>query len=97
MNVELRIENGKSSGFPIILFEKTNPFCDSKLKKQSQFVPDIMGVTPFMEGGYGIIPAGRFDENKANPPGLSIPTRNRRTSQDQFDAPFSAERSGEKR
>jgi hypothetical protein len=44
-----------------------------------------------MTGGYGdFMPAGN-DENKANPPGISKPTRNRRTSPGQFDAPFSPE------
>jgi len=36
------------------------------LKKQSQFMPDMMGVNSFVHGGYGDFPAGRIDENKAN-------------------------------
>ena len=61
------------------------------LKKQSQFSPGMMGASPFMTGGYDdFMPAGNA-ENKANPPGISKPTSNRRTSQGQFDAPFSPE------
>jgi hypothetical protein len=56
------------------------------LKKQSQFDLDLMGVTPFMNRGYGNKRAVGGDENKANPPELSMPTRNRRTSQSQFNA-----------
>jgi hypothetical protein len=36
------------------------------LKKQSQFAPALMGVTPFVKGGYSNKPAGGDDENKAN-------------------------------
>jgi hypothetical protein len=36
------------------------------LKKQTQFMPDLMGLTPFMNGIYGDIPAGGLGENKAN-------------------------------
>jgi hypothetical protein len=40
----------------------------SDLKKQSQFTPGLMGVTPFMEGDYGdISPVGDV-KNKANSP-----------------------------
>jgi hypothetical protein len=44
---------------------------NSGLKKQSQFAPDLMGVTPFMEGGYGNIPAAGTEENKPNQSQLS--------------------------
>jgi len=36
------------------------------LKKQSQFTPDLMGLTPFGKGDYGSMPAGYGEENKAN-------------------------------
>jgi hypothetical protein len=36
------------------------------LKKQSQYVPGIMNVTPFMKGGYGNISDLGIGENKAN-------------------------------
>ncbi len=62
------------------------------LKKQSQFMPDLMGVTPFMKSDYDNISAAEIEENKANPPGLSMPTRNLRTSQSQFHAPLLPER-----
>jgi hypothetical protein len=65
---------------------------DIDLKKQSQFVPGMMGVNPIMEGGYGDMSMFGTGVNKANPPEISMPTRNRRTSQSQFDAPFSPER-----
>ncbi len=65
---------------------------NSGLKKQSQFVPGMMGVNPIMEGGYGDMSMFGTGVNKANPPEISMPTRNRRTSQSQFDAPFSPER-----
>ena len=39
---------------------------DSNLKKQSQFTPDMMGATPFMEDGYGDLAAAGRAENKAN-------------------------------
>ncbi len=40
------------------------------LKKQSQFMPGIMGVKPFMKEAYGNnMPTGE-DENKANSPGF---------------------------
>ena len=48
------------------------------LKKQSQFMPGLMGVTPFVKGGYGVESAVGDEENKA--------------SQSQFDAPFSPDR-----
>jgi hypothetical protein len=36
------------------------------LKKQSQFMPDLMGLTPFMNGSYGEKPVSGDFENKAN-------------------------------
>jgi hypothetical protein len=36
------------------------------LKKQSQFMPDIMGATPFTPGGYGVMPPFEIDRNKTN-------------------------------
>ncbi len=65
------------------------------LKKQSQFTPDMMGTNPFGQGDYGDMSMFGAGENKANPPGISMPSRNRRTSQGQFDAPFSPERTPE--
>jgi len=50
------------------------------LKKQSQFAPELMGVTPFGKGDYGNMPAGDGEENKAK--------------QSQFPAPEPAERTG---
>jgi len=35
------------------------------LKKQSQFAPELMGTTSFMQGAYGNNPAGGDEENKA--------------------------------
>ncbi len=35
------------------------------LKKQSQFAPSLMGVTPFLKGDYGEMPAANAEENKA--------------------------------
>ena len=35
------------------------------LKKQSQFAPELMGTTSFMQGAYGNNPAGGAEENKA--------------------------------
>jgi len=35
------------------------------LKKQSQFAPDLMGVTPYVKGDYGKTPAHGIEENKA--------------------------------
>jgi hypothetical protein len=68
---------------------------NGNLKKQSQFSPGMMGLSLFMTGGYDdFMPAG-MGENKANPPGISKLTRNRRTSQCQFDAPFWHERTPE--
>jgi hypothetical protein len=55
----------------------TNAGKNNNMKKQSQFAPDLMGVNPFMQGGYGDFSAGRIDENKAN--------------QSQFDALISRE------
>ena len=52
----------------------TNAGKNIDLKKQSQFTPDMMGVNPFMQGGYGDFPPGGAQQNKAN--------------QSQFDAPF---------
>jgi hypothetical protein len=46
------------------------------LKKQSQSVPAMMGVTPLMKGDYDNISTSGIEENKANPPGLSMSTRN---------------------
>ena len=39
---------------------------NSDLKKQSQFVPGLMGVTSFLKGVYENKLAGRAEENKAN-------------------------------
>jgi hypothetical protein len=50
---------------------------DIDLKKQSQFVPGMMGVNPIMEGGYGDMSRFGAGANKAK--------------QSQFDAPFSPE------
>jgi hypothetical protein len=61
---------------------------NSDLKKQSQFAPSMKGIKPFMTEDYGDVPAVGIGENKPNPPEISMPTRNRRTSQSQFDAPF---------
>ncbi len=36
------------------------------LKKQTQFAPAQMDVTSYMKGGYGNMPAGGIEENKAN-------------------------------
>jgi len=45
----------------------TRPAAEKKgdLKKQSQFVPGLMGVTPFLKGDYDNKPACGADENKA--------------------------------
>ena len=50
------------------------------LKKQSQFAPELMGVTPFDKGDYGNMPAGDGEKNKAK--------------QSPFPAPEPAERAG---
>jgi len=52
----------------------TNAGKNIKSKKQSQFPPDMMGVTPFMAEDYDKYPPGGAQQNKAN--------------QSQFDAPF---------
>jgi hypothetical protein len=52
------------------------------LKKQSQFMPDLMSVMPFMTSDYGDIPADETGENKAN--------------RNQFDAPEPATGMGER-
>jgi hypothetical protein len=57
------------------------------LKKQTQFIQDLMGAKSFMQRNYNNNPAGLTGENKANPSGLSMSARNCRTSQSQFDAP----------
>ena len=57
------------------------------LKKQSQFAMDDIITSTLKQIGYGDIPAGGNEENKANSPELSMPTRNWRTSKSQFDAP----------
>ncbi len=36
------------------------------LKKQSQYDPDLMDATSFMQGGYDNMPAYGIEENKAN-------------------------------
>ena len=46
--------------------QSTTVVKNGDLKKQSQSVPDLMGVTSFMEGDYDKKPAGGADENKAN-------------------------------
>jgi len=48
----------------------------------------MMGLNPFMQGDYGDFPPDGAQQNKADPPEISMPTRNRRTSQTQYDAPF---------
>jgi hypothetical protein len=56
------------------------------LKKQSQFMPGQMGVTPFVKGGCdNNIRAGE-DENKAN----------RTVERNQFEAPASSESIGKR-
>ena len=37
-----------------------------KLKKQTQYVQDLMDVKSLMKGDYSNKPAGRIEENKAN-------------------------------
>jgi hypothetical protein len=54
------------------------------LKKQSQFVTAQIDIKSYMKGYYDKIPLCGAQKNKANPPGLSMPTRNRRTSQSQY-------------
>jgi len=44
----------------------TNAGKNINSKKQSQFPPDMMGVNPFGQGGYGDFPPAGIDENKAN-------------------------------
>jgi len=51
----------------------------------------MMGLNPFMQGDYGDFPPDGAQQNKADPPEISMPTRNRRTSQSQFSALFSPE------
>jgi hypothetical protein len=65
---------------------------NSSLKKQSQFPPGMMGANPLGQGDYGDMSMFGADVNKANPPEISMPTRNRRTSQSQFTAPLLPER-----
>jgi len=48
------------SGFSVQSSARTN------LKKQSQFVPAMIGITPFVKGFYGNGSAAGDDENKAN-------------------------------
>ena len=54
---------------------------NSDLKKQSQFVPGLIGVKPFVKGSYGIKSAVGDEKNKAN--------------ESQFNAPFWPEGSPE--
>jgi len=61
---------------------------NTNLKKQSQFTADMTGVNPFTKGGYDGYPPLGFDENRPNPPEISMPKRNRRTSQSQFGTSF---------
>jgi hypothetical protein len=37
----------------------------TNLKKQSQFMPDMMGANPFIQGDYGDFPPAGHSENKA--------------------------------
>ena len=48
--------------------EATTPLAEKQgdLKKQSQFAPAIIGVTPFLKGDYGNKPASGAEENKPN-------------------------------
>jgi hypothetical protein len=57
---------------------ETTIFDRLNLKKQSQFMSGLMGVTPFMKGTFDNISPASKDENKAK--------------QSQFDAPFWPER-----
>jgi hypothetical protein len=45
-----------------------NPAAEKKgdLKKQSQYTQPLMGITSYMRGDYGNVPARRVEENKAN-------------------------------
>ncbi|MGB2863745.1 MAG: hypothetical protein WBC05_10510 [Sedimentisphaerales bacterium] len=43
------------------------------LKKQTQFAPELIGVTPFVKRDYSNIPAGRIEENKANQSQFHLP------------------------
>ena len=43
------------------------------LKKQSQFVPDMMGATPFSTNAYGDMSMFGADQNKANPGQFDAP------------------------
>jgi hypothetical protein len=54
------------------------------LKKQTQFIEALMGAKSLMQRNYNNNPAGRTEENKANPSGLSMSARNCRTDQSQF-------------
>jgi hypothetical protein len=49
------------------------------LKKQSQFVPGLMGVTPFAKGDYGDISVAGIEENKANQSQFQAPTQQKGT------------------
>jgi hypothetical protein len=55
-----RKSEARSSKSEATTFNKAN------LKKQSQFMPDMMGATPFMANGYGDFSAAGRAENKAN-------------------------------
>jgi hypothetical protein len=55
------------------------------LKKQSQYVPAMIGVTPFVKGFYGIESAAGDEENKAK---KACPEPVERS---QFGAPFGPE------
>ena len=52
------------------------------LKKQTQFAPELMGVTPFAKGDYDNMPANGEEENKAK--------------QSQFPAPEPAKGAGKR-
>jgi hypothetical protein len=61
------------------------------LKKQSQFMPGLMGVTPFMRGDYDNIPHCEVQENKANK-ACSERSRMDQLGRSEFGVPSSAVR-----
>jgi len=63
----------------------------AELKKQSQYLPKNLDVKTFLEIAYGDNKEGEAGQNKADPPEISMPTIDGRTSQTQLNAPYSPE------